>query len=73
MTNQKSTKAPTGDDGQNGDNTYDDMDCRPESTYPKANFDAATPDYIKDMLAKTKRPEGTQPEDRTSQDEPQTT
>ena len=30
---------------------FDDMDCRPENSYPEANSDAVTPDYIKKMLA----------------------
>jgi hypothetical protein len=29
----------------------DDMDCRAESQYPEANREAATPDYIREMLA----------------------
>lgn len=45
--------------GADGDDIFDDMDCRPESKYPEANRDAATPDYIKEMLAKKK---GQQPE-----------
>lgn len=37
--------------GEDGDNVFDDMDCRPESKYPEANRDAATPDHIKQLLA----------------------
>ena len=45
--------------GADGDNILDDMDCRPDNQYPEANREAATPDYIREMLAQKK---GQQPE-----------
>lgn len=44
----------------------DDMDCRPENRYPEANREAATPDYIRDMLAQKK---GQQPDQAPAADE----
>ena len=40
----------TPDEKANPD-SFDFMDCRPESKYPEANSDAVTPDYIKKMIA----------------------
>ena len=42
---------------------FDDMDCRPESKYPEANREAATPDYIRELLAKKKGGQDAQPDD----------
>jgi hypothetical protein len=49
---QVENKEPEGDAG--GDDSFDFMDCRPESKYPEANSDAVTPDYIKKMIAERK-------------------
>lgn len=48
---EASQEAP--DEKANPD-SFDFMDCRPESKYPEANSDAVTPDYIKKMIADRK-------------------
>lgn len=49
---QVENNEPEGNAG--GDDSFDFMDCRPESKYPEANSDAVTPDYIKKLIADRK-------------------
>lgn len=38
-----------------GADAFDDMDCRPENSYPEADRDDVTPDYIKRAIEARRR------------------